>query len=286
MRKPFVAVIVFVALVAAILGGSYWLTRPDTVSAALPKGAPPPGSCWQVEAAAAASAFPWPGKALACGERHTAEVFHVGQVDRELAAQAQRATGDERKVAQNLMYGQARGACIGAAGAYVGVAWRAARVQVIASWIKPQQTGHFGCAAVEVADPAGTRFVPRTGSLRGQLTGSTLPIDCVARVGTALEYSACDQPHEGEFTGNYIITPPGAPFDGEKVRAAAQSGCGEVATKYIGAARTDLRIGYVGPTSASEWIGSDQAFACYSLITGTEKLRGPVKGLGSGPLPR
>jgi hypothetical protein len=286
VRKRFVGVIVFVVLVAAIVGGSYWLAQPDKVSAAMPKGAPAPGSCWKVDPAAAAAAFPWPGHAVDCGTAHTAEVFQVGQVNRELAAQARQGAGDEAKVAQRLMYGQARSACIGVADTYLGGRWRTARVQVVASWIKPQQTGHFGCAVIEVADPAGTRFVPRTGSLRGALGGDGLSIGCVAGTGADLAYAPCDQPHEGQYTGTYIITPPGAPFDGEKVRAAAESGCAEVARKYIGADRADLRIGYVGPTSSSDWLGSDQTFACYSLSTGAEKLRGSLKGLGSAPLPR
>jgi hypothetical protein len=275
-------VIVFAVLVVLAAGGAYWLSRPSAVSAALPKAAPATGSCWQVDKAAAGKPFPWPGRSVDCGGTHTAEVFLLGQVDRELAAQVRDAAGDEAKAAQQVMNGQARSACIGVASNYLGADWHTARVQVVASWIKPTETGHFGCALVEVADAAGATFRPRTGSLRNAGPTGALKIGCV----TKSVYTPCDQPHDGEYTGRYQITPPGALFDQAKVRAAADKGCTEVAAKFIGATRSDLRSGYVGPTSANEWLGSDQTFTCYALATGTDQLKGTLKGLGSGPLSR
>jgi hypothetical protein len=282
VQKRYAGLIVFVALVVLAAGGAYWLSRPGKVSAALPKAAPGLGSCWQVDKETAGRPFPWPGRAVDCGGTHTAEVFQLGQVDRELAAQVRDAGRDEARAGQALMNGQARSACVGVASTYLGADWHTARIQVVASWITPRDSGHFGCALVEVADAAGAAFKPRTGSLRGVGPTGGLKIGCVTRS----VYTPCDQPHDGEYTGRYVITPPGAPFDPTGVRAAADKGCTEVGTKYVGAARTDLRSGYVGPTSANEWLGSDQTFTCFAVATGTDPLKGTLKGLGSGPLPR
>jgi len=282
MRKSLVAVLVFVALVAVAGGGAYWVTRPDEVSAALPAAAPAVGSCWKIDSRTGAEPFPWPGRPVDCGGAHTAEIFQLGQVDRELAARARDAEGDEARASRQLMNGQARSACIGVASNYLGVDWHTARVQVVAAWIKPTESGHFGCALVESADAAGAAFVTRTGSLRNAGPTGALKIGCV----TKSVFTPCDQPHDGEYTGRYVITPPGAVFDPVKVRETADKGCTEVAAKFIGATRTDLRSGYVGPTSANEWLGSDQTFTCYALATGTDPLKGTLKGLGNGPLPR
>jgi Septum formation len=279
-------ILIFVVALLGVVGGAYWLTRPASagISATPPKAAPATGSCWLVDEKAAASAFPWPGKPVDCAARHTAEVFFVGQVDRELAARAATAKGEDAKLQQNLMYAQARRACIVHGSDFVGGDWHSARVQIIAGWIKPARSGHFGCAIVEATAPASKQFVARTASLRG--AASALPIACVARTGGALAYAGCDTSHDGEFVGTYTITPMDLPFDAQKVPASATTGCGNAMTSYVGAARTDLRAGYVGPTSGADWLGSDQTYACYALASGADKLRGSVKGIGSGPLPR
>jgi hypothetical protein len=274
---------VAVALVAA--AGAYWLTRPAAGDAgAPPKGAPKPGSCWSVGEAAARGTFPWPGAAVACTGPHTTEVFHVGRVDPNLG-------GDDAKLRQNLMYAQARRACTVLASAFLGGDWHGARVTVLADWVAPARQGHFGCAVAESADPAGTRFVTRTASLRDALThDSDLAIACVGRGGadSALQYAGCGAPHDGEFVGTYTITPPGAPFDESAVRQAADHGCTSAALTFLGLPadgnRADLRAGYVGPVTAADWLGSDQTFACYTLATGGRTIRGSVKGLGLGDL--
>jgi hypothetical protein len=287
VRKGLVGIVTFVALVGVVVGVVYWLTRPATVSADRPKAAPPQGSCWNVDTAAAAEAFPWPGSPVDCTGSHTAEVFHVGQVNRELAAKAASGKGDDAKITQNLMYGEARRACVVQAPAFLGGDWHAARVQVIANWIKPQRTGYFACAAVEATAPGSKRLVTRTASLRDALKSpGGLGITCVARQGADLAYSSCDGPHAGEYVGGYTVTPQGAPFVEEGVRATVASGCGNLAAEYIGAPRTDLRPAYVGPLSAGDWLGSDQTFACYAMATGAEVLSRSVKGLGTAPLPR
>jgi hypothetical protein len=286
VRKRLIGFAAFTVAVALIVGGAYWLSRPEKVGAERPKSAPSVGSCWNVNEAAASGTFPWPGAPVDCAARHTAEVFLVGQVDRELAAKAAGAKGDDAKVAQNLMYAQARRGCLSIAPKYLGGDWHSSRIQVVAAWIKPARSGFFGCAAVEAAAPGNKRLVARTATLRDALKAGGVGIACVARDGAGeMAYAPCEQPHEGEFTGTYTITPPDAPFVAEKVREAATSGCGDLATGYVGATRTDLRGAFVGPTSASDWLGSDQTYACYALVTGAEKLRGSVKGVGAGPLP-
>jgi len=273
-------------LVALVAGGAYWLTRPAEVSAERPKGAPAAGSCWDVDAKSAAAPFPWPGKAVDCKAGHTAEVFYVGQVDRKLAAKAAAAKGDDAKVDHALMYAQARRACVSLASAFLEGDWHGGRVYVLANWIKPQRDGHFSCAVAEAGGPTGHDLVARTASLKRAMTTEPLTIACVARKGSDRAYVGCDQPHDGEYTGTYRITPPDAPFNGPKIKDAVTAGCADLGKSYVGGDRTDLHTGYVGPTNQSDWLGSDQTFACYSLTTGSEQLKGSVKGLGSGPLPR
>jgi hypothetical protein len=296
MPRRFRGPAIFAVAVVLIVAGAYWLSRPRATHAGSdkpPAGAPAPASCWTVDETAAKQAFPWPGNAVDCAGPHTAEVYHVGQVDPQLVDKLAQAKGDDAVLQQNLMYAQARRACTVLATSYLGGLWHTARVQVIADWIKPTTSGHFGCALVETADPAGTRFARRTGSVRDALKAgesAALLAGCVARGGDgALAYAACDQPHDGEFVGAYTITPPDAPFDEKAVRSAADRGCVQAALTYLGlpadANRADLRPGYVGPTTAGDWLGSDQTFACYVLAT-EGRLRGSVKGLGTRAVPR
>jgi Septum formation len=262
-----------VALVAAGVG--YRLTRPDD---AAPAGAPKPGSCWAVDEAAVHAAFPWPGQPVDCTKEHTAEVFHVAKVD----PPAQR----DPTLRDNLMYAQARRACTLLASAFLGGDWHTGRVTVVADWVKPATAGHFGCAVVESADPAGTRLVHRSGSLRDALKQPGLATECVT--GRPLAYADCAADHDGEFVGTYTITPPDTPFDEAAVKQAAEHGCTQTALAFLGlpadGARPDLRTGYVGPLTASDWLGSDQTFACYALALGGRKLRGSIKGLGQRDL--
>ena len=292
----------FAVALALILAGAYWLSRPRATAAGTakpPAGAPAPSSCWTVDETAARQAFPWPGAAVDCAAAHTAEVYHVGQVDPQLVDKLKHATGTDAALQQSLMYAQARRACTVLATVYLGGQWHSGRVQVIADWVRPTTSGHFGCALAETADPAGTRFVRRTGSVRDALkSGESAPLvaGCVARATSGatggadatLAYTACDQPHDGEFVATFTITPPDAPFDENAVRSAADRGCARSGLLYLGlpadGRRDDLRAGYVGPTSAADWLGSDQTFACY-LLTSNGKLHGTVKGLGTNPLP-
>lgn len=290
-RRPAVGLAAFAAVTVAIVGVAFWLSRPSSGGTAAdvgkkPDNLPVVGSCWPVDETAAVTALPWPGQPVDCGASHTAEVYYFSQVDPGLVRKAAAAKGDEATVQQNLMYAVARRTCIVLASSYLGGSWHDARVRVVANWIKPQQSGYFGCALVETADPAGNRFVRRTGTLKGG--GSSLAIDCVSRDGPSLRYSPCAQAHDGEFVGTYTVTPADAPFDETAVRNTAMKGCTQTALGFLGlsgdANRADLRSGYVGPTSAAEWLGSDQTFGCYVLAV-SGRLRGSLKGLGTKPLP-
>lgn len=297
MSRRWLGVLVFLVAVVLVIAGAYRLTRPKPATGAAgktPAGAPAVPSCWNVDEAGARTPFPWPGSPVDCAAEHSAEVFFVSRVDPELVAKVAKATGDEATLGQNLMYAQARRACTVLATAYLGGNWHTGRLLVLADWIQPARQGHFGCALAEVSDPAGTHFVRRTGSLRDVMRAgeaSPLAASCMSRGATAdeLAYVRCEQPHDGEFVGTYTITPPDAPFDENAVRTAANRGCAQIALAYLGlpanGSRTDLSVGYVGPTKASDWLGSDQVFACYVLST-KDKLRGSVKGLGTKPLPR
>ena len=290
---------IFAVAVALILGGAYWLVRPDeprAIPSTPPAGAPEVGSCWSIDAAGTRQALPWPGPAVDCAGPHTAEVYYVGRVDEKLLHDLDRATGeaakDDVKIAQNLLYAQARRACVRQAPVYLAGGWHFARVHVFAAWIAPAENGFFGCALAEVSGPAAEELVPRQGSVKDVLRdgdAAPLAIACVGRGGgDSLTYTSCDRAHDGEFVGSYTITPIDVPFDEAAVRSAATRGCTELALKYLGlpggAAREDLSAASVGPKTAGDWLGSDQTFACYLLSSG-RKLSATVRGLGAGPLP-
>jgi hypothetical protein len=292
--KRWVGIAVFVVAVLVIGGGAYALSRPAAqraIPSTAPSGAPTVGSCWQVDPSVAAQALPWPGSSLGCTAAHTVEIFYVGQAGVDLLRRMDGAEGDDAKVDANLLYAQARRACVIQAPVYLGGAWHAAQVQVVAAWIKPSTDGFYACGVAQVDGPAATHFVSRTTPLEGALaTAGPLAIDCVSRgAGGELSYVGCETPHDGEFVGSYTITPLDAPFQDAAVHNAAQKGCGDVALSFLGLSadqgRADLSAGSVGPKSASDWLGSDQTFGCY-VLAGTGKLVGSVKGLGTKPLPR
>jgi hypothetical protein len=279
------AVVVGIALVGT---GIWWFNRPEPIPTRPPASAPPVGSCWRVDAAGARAALPWSGAPVGCATEHTAEIFHVGQVDHELIGKARSARGSEVTLANNLMYAQARRACEAFASTYLGGDWHKDQVTVVANWVSPAGDGFFGCALAQVADPAGTSLVSRTSSLKATGDSGGLAIECVRRgTGETLGYSRCDQEHDGEFVGTYTLTPPDAPFDANAVKDTATKGCGQVALGYLGLPitgnRADLQVGYVGPTTASTWLGSDQTFACYAMAG--VKLRGSIHSLGTRTLP-
>ena len=174
------------------------------------------------------------------------------------------------------------------ASVYLGADWHQVQVALLANWVKPARDGFFGCALAQVNDPGGTRYVGRTKSLKGAGDAVPLAVACVTRTGDALRYASCEGEHTGEFVGSYTITPADAPFDAKVVASAVTKGCGQAALSYLGlpaeATRPDLHVGYVGPTTAETWLGSDQTFGCYASADGT--LRGTVRNLGTRPLPR
>jgi hypothetical protein len=277
-----------VLLAVAALGTAgvvWWVNR---AGAAIPEhppaSAPGVGTCWKLDKAAATRSLPWPGKPVDCAGDFAVEVFHVGQVDRELVSRARDAKGDERTVAVNLMHAEARRACGVLASRYLGADWHSLRVTLLANWIEPARDGFFACAVAQVADPGGDRLVTR----RGTLTREPPQITCVTRDGDKLRFDPCEGPHTGEFVGTYTVTPKDAPFEAKAVASAVTKGCGQATLAYLGlpsdATRPDLHVGYVGPTTAATWLGSDQTFACYASADGV--LRGTLRNLGTRPLPR
>ena len=69
------------------------------------------------------------------------------------------------KITQNLVYAQARRACVVEGTAFLGGNWHESKVQILASWITPATDGFFGCAVAPVTGPAGNEFATREGSL-------------------------------------------------------------------------------------------------------------------------
>ncbi|GAA3279182.1 septum formation family protein [Dactylosporangium vinaceum] len=279
------------ALIAVIVvlvgGGLYWMYErgqgrdiPDIPAA----GTPTAGTCYKVDADGAKAALPWPGEAIGCGDAHTVELYHIGQVPKDLLHRLDDAKGEDVKVVQAVLYAQARRVCVVEGPAFLGGDWHAARVQIVAAWIKPATDGFYGCGVATVTGPAGDRFTPRAGSLKGALAGaSALAAACIAD----LQYVECTSPHDGEYAGVYTITPPEAPFDEAGVKSAATRGCTAVGLTYLGlpanADRADLSPAAVGPKTANDWLGSDQAFTCY--LMSAKPLRSSVRNLGTAPLP-
>jgi hypothetical protein len=273
-----------VAAVVAVGAVMWWLNRPDPIPSAIPAGAPRVGSCWRVDPAAARESFPWKGTAVPCSAGHTAEVFHVGQVDHDLVKRG-REGGTNGTVARNLMLAEVRRACGTFASTFLGDNWHRSQVTLLADAISPERDGFFGCALAQTVDPAGNQFVTRTASLKS--AAGQVAVACVRRGTDDSTYVPCDQDHDGEFAGTYTLTPPDAPFNEGAVKDTANKGCGEVVRGYLGlaggASRPDLSVGYVGPTTAQTWLGSDQTFACYALSD--VALRGSIRSLGARPLP-
>jgi hypothetical protein len=265
----------------------WWINRGDPIPSKPPAHAPAVGACWTVDPAAAQHTLPWPGAAKPCTGAHTAEIFYVGQVDHDLISKARTAKGETVTVARNLMFAEVRRACGNFASVYLGGDWHHDQVSLLANWIEPASDGFFGCALVQTTGPGGTTYVTRSTSLKGSGDTGPLAIGCVARTGDAIRYASCTEEHTGEFVGSYQITPDNAPFDAKAVASAVTKGCGQVALSYLGlpkdATRPDLKIGYVGPTSADTWLGSDQTFGCYA--SADAPLRGTVRNLGTRPLP-
>ena len=283
--KGRLAAVAVLGLAAA--GLVWWINRGTPIPTTPPASAPKVGACWAVSPAAAKGAMPWPGSPVPCTAAHTAEVYHVGQVDHDLISRARAAKGDDAKVAQNLMYAEVRRACGGFASVYLGGDWHRDQVTLLANWIAPARDGFFGCALVQVTGPGGAQYVTRTGSFKGAGDTGPLAIECVARTGDTVRFASCTDVHSGEFVGAYRITPDNAPFDARAAASAATKGCGQVALTYLGlpsaATRADLKVGYVGPTTAETWLGSDQTFGCYA--SADAPLRGTVRNLGTRPLP-
>ncbi|WP_432983833.1 septum formation family protein [Dactylosporangium sp. CA-233914] len=280
-------VALIVVVVALIGGGIYWMYergRGRDIPGTPPAGAPEAGTCYKVDADGVKVALPWAGGPVDCAGGHTVELFHVGQVGKDLLHRLDDAKGDDVKVTQALLYAQARRACLAQGPLFLGGAWHETRLRIVASWIKPATDGFFGCGVAEVTGPTGDRFVPHEGSLKGELAhGSALAIACINQ----LQYVQCSAPHDGEYSGVYTITPPEAPFDETAVQSATAKGCTAVGLSYLGLSadggRDDLTPGSVGPKTPNEWLGSDQAFTCY--LMSAKPLKATVRGLGTAPLP-
>lgn len=287
MAGPWRTRLIGIGVVAVVaIGVVWWINRDAPIPDQPPKGAPGVGTCWTVSPKTAQRAYPWPGKAVDCAGPHTAEVYHVGQADKDLVKRSRAKSGEDRTVAVNLMYAQARRACAAFATKYLGGDWHGTQVALIADWITPATDGFFGCAMAQDTGPGGDTYVTRKGSLRDQ--ARALAVQCVNRETTgSVRYASCDDAHTGEFVGTYIVTPSGAPFDAAAVSAAVTKGCGQVTLSYLGlptdATRADLHVGWVGPNTQATWLGSDQTFTCYA--SADAPMRGTVRSLGTRPLP-
>lgn len=280
--------LVIAAVLLLVAGGLiWWLHRPEAIPSKPGAGAPALGSCWNLDGTAARNAFPWPGTPVACTAPHTAEVYYLGQVDHDLIRREHSAKGDDKRVLDATMYASARHTCGSLATQYLGGSWHDGQVAVVANWVNPVSEGFFGCALAQVADPGGQKLTARTASLEGALSGAEKDALAVGCVDSAGGYVACDQPHRSEYVGTYTVTPANAPFDATALASAVTTGCTQLVQSYLGAAsgpaRADVTVAYVGPTTAADWAGSDQTYACYAKTA--VDVRGSIRNLGTRPLP-
>jgi hypothetical protein len=281
-------VAVAVVVLAGLAAGLYIANRQPPIPTST-SSMPAVGSCWNV--ASAAEPLPWSGSPVACTGNHTAEIFYTGQVDKSLIQDFRNAkAGQETAAAALLMEGEARAGCAGHAAAYLGGSWRGAQMTIAPDFVGSPRDGFFACAAAQVSDPSGTKLVVRTATLKGALaSGGTLGIDCYTADATgALSFVPCAVRHIGEYVGLYTVTPLGAPYDGPELKSAVTTGCQAILNGFLGlpsgaSNRSDLQSSFVGPTTSSTWLGSDQSFACFA--TAASPIVGTVKGLGARPLP-
>jgi hypothetical protein len=282
-------------VLAIVITGWWWVTRPAAVSTDAPKSLPAAGTCWSVDAATAAAQLPWAGaSATPCASAHTAEVIFSGQVPVNLVRNVRSAADSQSKdVAKLVIIGTARASCLASASSYLAGSFRNARIAVFPDFATPADDGFYACVAAEVAGPDAAGLTPRESSLKGALSSpdaEALKIDCVrdADDGKSLLYVPCAESHTAEFVGLYTVTPLGAPFNQAAVAKNVTAGCRALVDStlglQVGQTRADLRVSPVGPDTNALWFGSDQTFACYAAAD--HPWTGTLKGLGTRALSR
>lgn len=283
--KKFVPAAVAVAILAGI-GLWFWLAGGHvSIPTAFPSAAPAVGTCWNT---------PEPGgTAIPCDQAHKMEIYYRGQADRKLLIAYQGSNRQDSQAAAVLMQAEARTGCTGNAAAYLGGSWRSAQLTLLPSFLAPEKNGFYVCGAAQTATPTGADLIARTGSLRGVLSGpeaKALVIDCYEDDGAwaSAVFRSCAKNHDGEYVGDYTVTPLGAPFNGPELAKIIPAGCQSVLDRFLGLpdgapTRPDVQVNFVGPTTADNWVGSDQTYACYAGLG--KDVRGSIKGLGTRPLP-
>jgi hypothetical protein len=282
-------------ILAVVITGWWWVTRPAKVSTEAPKSLPAAGTCWTVDAATAAAQLPWAGAtATPCTADHTAEVIYSGQVDVDLVRNVGNAADSQSKdVARLVVIATARASCLAHASDFLAGSFRNARIAVFPDFAAPADNGFYACVAAEVAGPDAAALTARKTSLKGALSSTdaaTLKIDCVrdADDGKSLRYVPCAESHTAEFVGLYTVTPLGAPFNQAAVAKNVTAGCQSLVDSTLGLqpgqTRSDLRVSQVGPDTNQLWLGSDQTFACYAAAA--QPWKGTLKGLGTRALTR
>lgn len=280
---PAAIALVILAVVSAVF---WWFNRSVSVPTTAPSTTPAVGSCWNLDVSTATGQAPWGGKPVDCASPHTVEVFFAGQVDQALVRNQKKSSGQQKQVNTLVMAGEARAGCTVKGQNFLGDSPRGARVAVLPDFVRPADDGFYVCAMAQSTGPNNQSFVTRTTSIKG--AAKALGIECVASAASGgLAYVPCTQPHSSEYAGTYTVTPLGAPYDGKQLQAAVPSGCAQVVKAFMGlksdANRTDVTSAYVGPTSSSSWLGSDQSFACYAHTA--NDISASVQGLGARPLP-
>src|SRR5262249_5134027 len=153
--------------------------------------------------------------------------------------------------------------CSHAATGYLGRDFHTSRLAVIPVMPSERQWAGrarwFRCEVFEVSDSQRSAVV-RDSSLRGSLVGSgelttacaQVTLNGARDVVTAFRYSPCEQAHDVELTGPYVLPDgdyPGRDHVGELVSA----GCQPVAAQYVGVAVSVLlRAGSGAYTFGSE----------------------------------
>jgi hypothetical protein len=234
-----------------------------------------------------------------CAESHTAEVVAV----REFVNGAAPA---ERPTTSTVAFQTAFRDCSSAVSSYLGADWHTAKAYPVV-WLPSSgawRTGnyHYTCAvAVDAMDDA--LPTPWKASVKDALRDPANPvaIGCVRVQGAnpdkdgfytkinAFQPVACNEPHDGEFTGA-VEAPPGKyPTTPAEFQRFAPL-CERAAIAFLGQTQAQwdkyasIRTMWTSP-SEDKWRVEDRTVRCYVNVAATYPIGTSLRGLGGKPLP-
>lgn len=306
LRAGIVAAVAGVAAVIAVAGcsststvgeghlGQEWAVLPTpsvpvpavgACTAQPPEAASPLRVTWTMPLAGAPE--------VECDEDHVSETLFVGTFPADVDT-------DPNTVPTpgTARFRHAYDVCVHEADDFLGRDFHTSRLMVVPVMPTERQWAGrarwFRCDVVEVADSQRT-VVARRGSLRDALTGSgelattcaDVTLNATRNSVVSFRYKSCDQPHDVELTGAYMLPDgdyPGRDRAGERVAV----GCQPVSARYVGVG-VDLllRAGTQAYTFGTEvtaeaWSVGDRTAACFYGAKDVQRT-GTVRDLRRAP---